>query len=59
MERWLSFCFQGLKEIEELLKFAAEKNVKPWVNTYKMSDINKALEDFIDEKTRFGFVLEN
>lgn len=47
------------KEIEEMLLFAAEHNIKPWITTYKMDDINKAIEDFRAGKPRFRFVLEN
>lgn len=47
------------KEIEEMLAFAAEKNVRPWITTYPMDEVNKALEDFREGKPRFRFVLEN
>jgi alcohol dehydrogenase (NADP+) len=47
------------QEIEEMLLFAAEKNIKPWITKYKMSDVNKAIEDFRAGKPRFRFVLEN
>ncbi|KAI7895509.1 uncharacterized protein EV154DRAFT_536088 [Mucor mucedo] len=47
------------REIEEMLAFAAEKDIKPWITTYKMSDVNKAIEDFRAGKPRFRFVLEN
>lgn len=45
--------------ITDMLKFAAEKNVKPWVQKYNMDDINKALKDFNDGKPEFRFVLVN
>ena len=47
------------KEIEEMLAFAAEKNVRPWITKYPMDEVNKALEDFREGKPRFRFVLEN
>ena len=46
-------------EIEEMLKFAEEKNIKPWIDIYPMADVNKAIEDFREGKPRFRFVLEN
>lgn len=42
-----------------MLLFAIEKNIKPWIQKYKMSDVNKAIEDFKAGKPRFRFVLEN
>lgn len=45
--------------IEEMLEFAAEHNIKPWIDTYPMSEVNKAIEDFRAGKPRFRFVLEN
>jgi D-arabinose 1-dehydrogenase-like Zn-dependent alcohol dehydrogenase len=46
-------------EIEEMLQFATEKNVKPWITKYPMSEVNKAIKDFREGKPRFRFVLEN
>ncbi|KAI8991063.1 chaperonin 10-like protein [Mycotypha africana] len=46
-------------EIREMLKFAAEKNVRPWIQKYSMKDVNKAMENFRAGKPRFRFVLEN
>lgn len=47
------------KEIEEMLAFAAEKNVRPWISTYPMNNVNRALKCFNAGKPRFRFVLEN
>ncbi|KAG2213946.1 hypothetical protein INT47_001215 [Mucor saturninus] len=47
------------KEMEDMLAFAAENKIKPWITTYKMDDVNKAIEDFRAGKARFRFVLEN
>ncbi|KAI9265531.1 hypothetical protein EDC94DRAFT_658419 [Helicostylum pulchrum] len=44
---------------QEMINFAAEKNIKPWINTYKMADVNTALDDFRAGKLRFRFVLED
>ncbi|KAI8877573.1 GroES-like protein [Backusella circina FSU 941] len=46
-------------EIEEMLKFAAEKGVKPWIKTYPMSEAPQAVEDFRAGLPRFRFVLKN
>jgi D-arabinose 1-dehydrogenase-like Zn-dependent alcohol dehydrogenase len=47
------------REIEEMLAFAAEKGVKPWIQKYPMSEAPKAVEDFRAGLPRFRFVLEN
>lgn len=46
-------------EIREMLEFAAEKNVRPWITVYPMKDVQKAIDDFVEGKPRFRFVLEN
>ncbi|GAN08231.1 NADP-dependent alcohol dehydrogenase [Mucor ambiguus] len=46
-------------EIIEMLDFAAEHNIRPWIKTYPMSKVNEAIQDFRDGKPRFRFVLEN
>ncbi|KAI7892710.1 chaperonin 10-like protein [Mucor mucedo] len=46
-------------EIEDMLKFAAEHNVLPWIQKYPMKEAPKALEDFNKNLPRFRFVLEN
>ncbi|KAI8889808.1 GroES-like protein [Backusella circina FSU 941] len=46
-------------EAKEMLKLASEKNLKPWYQTYPMTQINTALEDFRAGKPRFRFVLKN
>ncbi|KAG2234682.1 chaperonin 10-like protein [Thamnidium elegans] len=45
--------------MQEMINFAAEKGLKPWITTYKMSDVNNAISDFRAGKPRFRFVLEN
>ncbi|KAG1455582.1 hypothetical protein G6F56_007031 [Rhizopus delemar] len=45
--------------IEEMLLFAAEHNVKPWITKYSMKDVHQAVQDFRDGKPRYRFVLEN
>lgn len=46
-------------EIEDMLQFAAKTGVKPWIQTYPMSEAPKAVEDFKAGKPRFRFVLKN
>ncbi|GAA5817531.1 hypothetical protein MFLAVUS_011079 [Mucor flavus] len=45
--------------MQEMINFAAERGIKPWIATYKMSDVNNAISDFREGKPRFRFVLEN
>ncbi|CAO3619772.1 unnamed protein product [Cunninghamella blakesleeana] len=46
------------KDIEEMLEFAQEHNVQPWLNKYKMTDAPKAIEDFRSGKPRYRNILE-
>ncbi|OZJ01719.1 hypothetical protein BZG36_05179 [Bifiguratus adelaidae] len=47
------------KQIREMLEFAAEHKVKPWIQKYPMKDCNEAVQAMRDGKARFRFVLEN
>jgi alcohol dehydrogenase (NADP+) len=47
------------KEIEEMLKFAAEKGVKPWVQTRSMKEANKSVVEMEEGKARYRYVLVN
>ncbi|KAI8329846.1 chaperonin 10-like protein [Chlamydoabsidia padenii] len=47
------------RQVEEMLEFAAEHNVRPWLNKYKMTDIAEAIQAFRDGKPRYRIVLEN
>jgi alcohol dehydrogenase (NADP+) len=47
------------KEIEAMLKFAAEKGVKPWVQTRSMKKANESVVDMEDGKARYRYVLVN
>lgn len=49
----------GPQEIDEMLAFAVENKIQPWITTYPMSKANEALEDFKAGKPRFRFVLKN
>jgi D-arabinose 1-dehydrogenase-like Zn-dependent alcohol dehydrogenase len=45
--------------IEEMLQFAAEHDVKPWINKYPMKQCNEAVQAFRDGKPKYRIVLEN
>jgi len=47
------------KEIEEMLQFAAEKGVKPWIQTRAMKEANPSVVDMEDGKARYRYVLVN
>ncbi|ORZ11575.1 chaperonin 10-like protein [Absidia repens] len=47
------------KQIEEMLAFAVEHDVKPWITKYNMKDVAEAIKDFRGGKPRYRFVLEN
>lgn len=46
-------------EIREMLDFAAEKKIKPWINQYPMKDANKAVVDFAKGTPRYRISLMN
>lgn len=46
-------------EIAEMLQFAADKNVKPWIQERPMEDANQTLIDFEDGKARYRYVFVN
>lgn len=46
-------------EIEEMLKLAAEKKVKPWIVSRPMKEANQAIVDMEAGKARYRYVLEN
>jgi alcohol dehydrogenase (NADP+) len=47
------------KEIQEMLNFAAEKGIKPWVQTRSMEDANKSVVEMEEGKARYRYVLVN
>lgn len=47
------------QDIRDMLKLAAEKNVKPWIEEIPMKDANKAIVDMEEGKARFRYVLVN
>lgn len=47
------------EEINEMLQLAADKKVKPWVQTRSLKDANKAVVDMADGKARYRYVLVN
>ncbi|KAF2821318.1 GroES-like protein [Ophiobolus disseminans] len=46
-------------EIAEMLQFAADKKVKPWIQKRSMKDANQAVIDMVAGKARYRYVLEN
>ena len=42
-----------------MLELAAEKNIKPWVQTRPMADANQAVQDMEAGKARYRYVLVN
>ncbi|KAG0647590.1 NADP-dependent alcohol dehydrogenase VII [Hyphodiscus hymeniophilus] len=46
-------------EIEEMLQFAVDKNIKPWVEKRPMEDANQAIVDLQAGKPRYRYVLVN
>ncbi|KAL4917106.1 hypothetical protein BDW62DRAFT_218334 [Aspergillus aurantiobrunneus] len=46
-------------DIRAMLELAAEKRVKPWVQTRPMEEVNLALADMHEGKPRYRYVLEN
>lgn len=47
------------KDIEDMLNFAADKRVKPWVQTRSMKEANKSVVDMEDGQARYRYVLVN
>ncbi|KAF1968975.1 GroES-like protein [Bimuria novae-zelandiae CBS 107.79] len=47
------------KDIEEMLQFAAEKGIKPWIQQLSMKEANQAVVDFEEGKARYRYVLVN
>lgn len=47
------------KDIEEMLSFAVEKGVKPWIEQRSMKEANKSVVDMEDGKARYRYVLVN
>lgn len=46
-------------EVREMLQFAVDKDVKPWVETRPMAEANQAMVDMEANKARFRYVLTN
>jgi D-arabinose 1-dehydrogenase-like Zn-dependent alcohol dehydrogenase len=47
------------KEIAEMLQFAADKKIKPWVELRSMKQANPSVVDMEDGKARYRYVLVN
>ncbi|KAH8916570.1 GroES-like protein [Atractiella rhizophila] len=47
------------KMIEEMLQFAAQHNIKPWIEVRDMKDVVQALKEVEAGKPRYRYVLKN
>ncbi|KAL6235716.1 hypothetical protein BDW75DRAFT_239930 [Aspergillus navahoensis] len=47
------------EDIRQMLDLAAERGVRPWVQSRPMEEVNLALEEMHEGKARYRFVLEN
>lgn len=47
------------RDIEDMLAFAAEKGVRPWVQERSMREANRSVVEMEDGKARYRFVLVN
>jgi alcohol dehydrogenase (NADP+) len=47
------------QQIRDMLQFAAEKKIKPWIETRPMKDVNKALNDMEKGLARYRYTLVN
>ncbi|EGP92461.1 unnamed protein product [Zymoseptoria tritici ST99CH_1A5] len=47
------------KEIEEMLQFAADKKIEPWLNERPMKEANDVVQDMTAGKARYRYVLVN
>jgi len=51
-------CIASPSRIHEMLKLASEKNVKPYIQEFPISNVNDAIQGVRDGKPRFRFVLK-
>ena len=49
----------GPREIEEMLRLAVDKKIKPWIQKRPLKDANQALIDLDAGKARYRYVLVN
>ena len=45
------------RECMEMLKLAAEKGIKPWIEELPMKDAGKAIQGVAENKVRYRYVL--
>ena len=45
--------------MRDMLKFAAENDVKPWIKKFPMDKVNEAVPAMVANKARYRFVLVN
>eukprot|EP01055_Gregarina_sp_Pseudo9_P001434 Gregarina_sp_Pseudo_9__1433@NODE_1960_length_1232_cov_1332_317687_g1711_i1_p1_GENE_NODE_1960_length_1232_cov_1332_317687_g1711_i1NODE_1960_length_1232_cov_1332_317687_g1711_i1_p1_ORF_typecomplete_len382_score77_93ADH_N/PF08240_12/3e30ADH_zinc_N/PF00107_26/4_4e17Glu_dehyd_C/PF16912_5/3_2e08AlaDh_PNT_C/PF01262_21/3_8e062Hacid_dh_C/PF02826_19/8_6e05ADH_zinc_N_2/PF13602_6/0_00031Shikimate_DH/PF01488_20/0_00068NAD_binding_2/PF03446_15/0_0027AdoHcyase_NAD/PF00670_21/0_071NAD_binding_10/PF13460_6/0_32P len=51
-------CIGGIKETQEMLNYAAEKGIKPWVEVIKGDYVNQAFERMHKSDVQFRFVID-
>lgn len=52
-------CIGSPADIDAMLKFVAEKKIKPWIQERPMKEANKAVVDMDGGKARYRYVLVN
>jgi D-arabinose 1-dehydrogenase-like Zn-dependent alcohol dehydrogenase len=57
--RFTSTSIATPDELRDMLQLAADKSLKPWVETRPMKEANEALKDLQAGKPRFRYVLVN
>ncbi|KAF9957377.1 hypothetical protein BGZ72_001867 [Mortierella alpina] len=48
----------GKESVKEMLQFAAEKNVRPWIEKMPMNDANAAVKHMMEGRPRYRVVME-
>jgi D-arabinose 1-dehydrogenase-like Zn-dependent alcohol dehydrogenase len=46
-------------DLAEMLQFAGDKGIKPWIQKYPMDKVNQAVVDMHAGKARYRYVLVN
>ena len=62
IERGISIGFNDIgtiKEVEDMLQLAVKEDIKPWIETRKMKDVNKVLREMGEGRARYRYVLVN
>ena len=57
--KFTSSCIGSIKDMEEMLQFAAKHDVQPWIETMAMEKVNEAIKKFRNKEVHFRIVLVN